>query len=69
VDFDELEVVYLLVARPELGLARGECGTIVHAARKPEPAYLVEFVDPETGRTRAEEFFAPGQLSRTPPAP
>jgi hypothetical protein len=67
--FEELEVVYLLVSRPESGLARGEAGTIVHAVTKPAPAYLVEFVDHETGYTRAEEFFTPDQLSRTPPPP
>jgi hypothetical protein len=67
--FEELEVVYLLVSRSDLGLARGEAGTIVHAVSKPAPAYLIEFVDPESGCTRAEAFFTPDQISRTPPPP
>ena len=67
-EFEELEVVYILAPRPEAGLSRGECGTIVHAVRYPAPAYLIEFVD-EDGTTRAEEFFTPDQLSRTPPVP
>lgn len=67
--FEELEMVYLLVSRPELGLERGQHGTIVHAVAKPAPAYLIEFIDAETGYTRAEEFFTPDQISRTPPPP
>jgi hypothetical protein len=41
----------------------------VHAVSKPAPAYLIEFVDPESGCTRAEAFFTPDQISRTPPPP
>jgi hypothetical protein len=64
--FRELEVVYALEARPELGIARGEHGTIVHAFQN-EPAYLVEFVD-DDGTTRVEADFTADQISRTPPA-
>ena len=61
----ELETVYLLAARPDLGLDRGEAGTIVHAIHDADkPAYLVEFVG-DDGYTRAEGFFAPDQLGRT----
>jgi len=65
--FAELQTVYLLAARPDLGLDRGESGTIVHTVHDADrPAYLVEFVG-EDGYTRAEAFFTPDQLSRTPP--
>lgn len=63
--FRELEVVYALAPRPELGIARGEHGTIVHAFQN-EAAYLVEFVD-DHGTTRAEADFTADQISRTPP--
>lgn len=64
-DFDELEVVYILVARPDRGIARGQHGTIIHVFD--DDAYLVEFVN-EDGSTRAEADFAAGELSRVPPS-
>jgi len=65
--FAELQTVYILAARPDLGLDRGESGTIVHAVHDADaPAYLVEFVG-DDGHTRAEAFFTPDQLSTTPP--
>jgi hypothetical protein len=65
--FEELEVVYTLVPYPNLGIARGEHGTIVHTL-KDERAYFVEFVD-DDGTTRAEADFTADQISRTPPGP
>ncbi len=63
--FTELQTVYLLAARPDLGLDRGESGTIVHAVHDADaPAYL--FVG-DDGYTRAAAFFTPDQLSTTPP--
>jgi Domain of unknown function (DUF4926) len=38
---------------PEHGLRRGEEGTVVHAFQNAD-AYLVEFVNPDDGSTRAE---------------
>ena len=65
--FRELEVVYTLTFRPDLGIGRGERGTIVHAFQN-EETYLVEFVN-EDGTTRAEADFGADQISRTPPGP
>jgi hypothetical protein len=61
-------VVYIRDAHPGLGLVKGECGTIVETLEKPDPAYLVEFVD-DDGATKAEAAFTPDQLSATPPPP
>ena len=51
--FRELECVRLRRDLPEHGLRRGEEGTIVHAFASAD-AYLVEFVNPDDGSTRAE---------------
>jgi hypothetical protein len=51
--YRELECVRLRHDLPEHGLKRGEEGTIVHAF-KSAASYLVEFVDPQDGTTRAE---------------
>ena len=45
----------------ETGLRRGERGTIVHVFES-APAYLVEFVDPTDGSTRAEVELTPDQI-------
>ena len=66
--FEESEVVYILDPRPDLGLKRGDHGTVVHAySGTSEPAYIVEFVNPTNGSTRALTEFTADQLSRTPP--
>jgi hypothetical protein len=51
--YRELECVQLRRDLPEHGLKRGEEGTIVHAFETAH-AYLVEFVNPDDGSTRAE---------------
>jgi hypothetical protein len=51
--YRELECVRLRRDMPEHGLKRGEEGTITHAFDAAN-AYLVEFVNPEDGSTRAE---------------
>ena len=49
---------------PEHGPARGESGTVVHVFETAD-AYLVEFVNPADGSTRALAELRPDQL---PPA-
>ena len=66
--FDLLQVVYVRDAHPELGLAKGECGTVVEVFDRPHRAYYVEFVA-DDGATRAEGAFTPDQLSATPSPP
>ena len=66
--FALLQVVYVRRARPALGLAKGECGTIVETFERPETAYLVEFIN-QDGSTKVEAAFTPDQLSATPPPP
>jgi hypothetical protein len=66
--FELLQVVYVRDAHPGLGVAKGECGTIVEMFETPDTAYLVEFID-DDGATKAEAAFAPDQLSATPPPP
>jgi hypothetical protein len=51
--YRELDRVRLRHDLPEHGLKRGEEGTIVHSFGAAH-AYLVEFVDPADGSTRAE---------------
>ena len=51
--YRELECVRLRRDVPEHGLRRGDEGTITHAFDAAD-AYLVEFVDPADGSTRAE---------------
>jgi hypothetical protein len=50
--FRNLERVQLRRDLPEHGLKRGECGTVVQVFESAE-AYLVEFVSPADGSTRA----------------
>ena len=64
--FELLQVVHVRDAHPELGLARGACGTVVEVFERPRRAYCVEFVA-DDGATRAEGAFTPDQLSATPP--
>lgn len=66
--FELLQVVYVRDAHTDLGLAKGECGTVVETLEKPYPAYLIEFID-DDGSTRVEAAFTPDQLSATPPPP
>lgn len=66
--FELLQVVYVREAHPELGLLKGECGTIVELLERPQPAYLVEFIE-DDGSTKAEAPLTPEQLSATPPPP
>jgi hypothetical protein len=63
-----LQLVYLRRARPDLGIARGACGTIVEVFDRPRRAYYVEFVG-EDGATLAEGAFTADELSAAPPAP
>ncbi|SFI91376.1 DUF4926 domain-containing protein [Caulobacter sp. UNC279MFTsu5.1] len=57
---DELDVVALLVDRPDLGLSKGQTGTIVCVYGKRE-AFEVEFVD-DDGFTYGLETFRPEEL-------
>jgi hypothetical protein len=59
--FQELDYVELCCDLPEHGLVRGERGTVVHVFTGAD-AYLVEFVDPADGSTRAEVELTPDQL-------
>lgn len=59
--FRELACVQLRRDLPEHGLKRGEEGTIVHAFANAD-AYLVEFVDPADGSTRAELEVSPDDI-------
>ena len=60
--YHSLERVQLCRDVPEHGLRRGESGTIVHVFETAD-AYLVEFVDPSDGSTRALAELAPDQLA------
>jgi hypothetical protein len=57
---DELDVVALLVDRPDLKLAKGSVGTVVLVHGKHE-AFEVEFVDPD-GHTYGEGAFRGEEL-------
>ena len=57
---EELDVVALLVDRPEAGLEKGLMGTVVCVHGKHE-AFEVEFVDDE-GLTFSLETFKPDEL-------
>jgi Domain of unknown function (DUF4926) len=59
--FRALERVQLRRDLPEHGLKRGECGTVVHVFETAE-AYLVEFVSPADGSTRALAELTPDHL-------
>lgn len=57
---DELDVVALLIDRPDLKLAKGSVGTVVAVYGEAE-AFEVEFVDPD-GATYDLETFRPDEL-------
>jgi len=57
---DELDVVALLVDRPDLGLGKGQTGTVVCVYGEHE-AFEVEFVDND-GLTYGLETFRPDEL-------
>jgi hypothetical protein len=59
--YRSLERVQLCQDLPEQGLRRGESGTVVHVFETAE-AYLVEFVNPADGRTRALAELKPEQV-------
>ncbi len=66
--YRDLERVQLRHDVPEHGLRRGEKGTVTHVFDTAN-AYLVEFVNPADGSTRAEievdvEDIAPAQPAR-----
>lgn len=58
--FDELDVVALLIDRPDLGLSKGQTGTIVSVYGEHE-AFEVEFVD-DGGVTYGLATFSPEEL-------
>ena len=60
--YRELECVKLRRDLPEYGLKCGEEGTIVHTFETAD-AYLVEFVNPEDGSTRAELEVTPDDIA------
>ena len=66
--FELLQVVYAREARPDLGVQKGDPGTIVEVFDQPHRAYYVEFVD-DDGTTRAEGAFTASELTVSPPAP
>ncbi len=65
--FELLQPVYARHARPDLGVRRGERGTVVKVFDQPRRAYYVEFVD-DDGTTRAEGAFTADELTVSPPA-
>jgi Domain of unknown function (DUF4926) len=60
--YRSLERVELCADLPEHGLKRGEHGTVVHVFETAD-AYLVEFVSPADGSTRALAEVTPDQLT------
>ena len=59
--YRSLERVRLCQDVPAQGLARGDSGTVVHVFESAD-AYLVEFVNPADGSTRALAELTPDQL-------
>jgi hypothetical protein len=59
--YRSLDRVELRCDLPEHGLHRGERGTIVHVFETAD-AYLIEFVDPADGSTRAEVELTPDRF-------
>jgi hypothetical protein len=59
--YQSLERVELRQDVPEHGLRRGGSGTVVHVFETAD-AYLVEFIDPVDGATRALAELKPEQL-------
>jgi hypothetical protein len=60
--YRNLERVQLRQDLPQHGLARGESGTVVHVFETAD-AYLIEFVNPADGSTRALAELTPDQLA------
>jgi hypothetical protein len=60
--YRSLERVLLRQDLPEHALARGASGTVVHLFETAD-AYLVEFVNPADGGTRARAELTPDQLA------
>jgi hypothetical protein len=60
--YRSVERVQLRADLPEHGLKRGECGTVVHVFET-AGAYLVEFVSPADGSTRALAELTPDQFA------
>jgi hypothetical protein len=60
--YRSLDRVRLRQDLPEHGLARGESGTVVHVFETAD-AYLVEFVNPADGSSRALAELTPDQLA------
>ena len=56
--FELLQVVYVRDAHPDLGLVKGESGTIVEGLERPYPAYLIEFIE-DDGSTKARSGVHP----------
>jgi hypothetical protein len=65
--FELLQVVHARKARPDLGVRKGDSGTIVEVFDRPHRAYYVEIVN-DDGTTRAEGAFTAGDLIASPPA-
>ena len=61
--YRSLERARLRQDLPEHGLARGESGTVVHVFETADASYLVEFVNPADGSTRALAELTPDQLA------
>jgi hypothetical protein len=66
--FELLQVVYARRAHPDLGVRKGDSGTVVEVFDRPHRAYYVEFVN-DDGTTRAEGAFAAADLAASPPPP
>lgn len=60
--FEVHDVVRLAVDLPELGLAKGELGTVIYIFSGPQVAYEIEFADSK-GRTTAQLDLLPSQLA------
>lgn len=66
--FELLQLVYVRRAYPDLGVRKGDSGTIVEVFDQPHRAYYVEFVN-EDGTTRAEGAFTSDELAASPTVP
>jgi hypothetical protein len=64
--FELLQAVHVRHARSDLGVERGERGTVVELFEQPRRAYYVEFVN-DDGTTRAEGAFTGEELVVPPP--
>lgn len=58
----ELDVVELLEDLPEYGLKRGEQGVVVEVFCEPAEAYMLEFVDEDSGESKFADYVKPDQL-------